>query len=198
MFDGLPFKVIDDFLPYGYWERIHSFLCSPDFPWYYQENIVHLDQPSEPGCFGFNYWIFRPEETMCRHNYSHSVQETILPFAFSVQQAIGFKNEISRVRCDMTVYNPNQHMHEPHVDMIDQQHVAAVYYVNNSDGNTRIFKKKLALDGTLNYDKDNLEVMVEVEPKANRLVLFDGSYLHTGHSPSKTNSRVIINSDYTI
>ena len=194
--NNLPFKIIDDFLPTPYWTRINYFLCSPEFPWYYQDNIVNTDQPSAPGCFGFNYWVFHPGETMCRHNWSHSIQEAILPFALSVQQAIGFKNQISRVRCDMTMYNPNQHMHEPHID-VNEPHVAAVYYVNDSDGNTVLYKQRSEVNDRSKFP-EQLDVLIEVEPKANRLLMFDGSLIHTGHSPSKTNSRVIINSDYII
>ena len=198
MFDDFPFKVIDDFLPTPYWKKIHDFLCSPDFPWYYQENIVNIHEPSKLGCYGFNYHILRSDEQILTHNYQHSIQEMILPFGFLVQDAIGVESQISRIRCDMTLYNPNVHMHENHVDLVAQKHVAAVYYVNNSDGPTVIYKKKVELNGDPKWDNSELEVMLEVEPLANRLVLFDGSFVHTGHSPSKTNSRVIINSDYLI
>ena len=96
----------------------------------------------------------------------------------------------------MTMYNPNQHMHEPHID-VNEPHVAAVYYVNDSDGNTVLYKQRSEVNDRSTFP-EQLDVLIEVEPKANRLLMFDGSLIHTGHSPSKTNSRVIINSDYII
>jgi hypothetical protein len=37
--------------------------------------------------------------------------------------------------------------------------------------------------------------MKKIKPKENRLLVFDGSYLHTGCSPAKYKNRVIINTD---
>ena len=74
---------------------------------------------------------------------------------------------ILRARLDMTLYNPfclpDACAHTPHVDM-DGEHHTAVYYVNDSDGDTIIGDEK-------------------VSPKANRVVIFDGKTLHNGHSP---------------
>jgi hypothetical protein len=41
-----------------------------------------------------------------------------------------------------------------------------------------------------------MKEMERVSPKANRLVLFDGSFLHTGCSPTKHKNRILINSNY--
>ena len=38
----------------------------------------------------------------------------------------------------------------------------------------------------------------KVSPKANRVVIFDGSTLHNGHSPCEHNNRIIINSNYDV
>jgi len=54
-----------------------------------------------------------------------------------------------------------------------------VYYVNDSDGPTMI-------EGNL------------IEPKANRLVMFDGHKPHTGASPTKHKTRIIINSNFNV
>ena len=198
MFGDFPFKVIDDFLPIPYWERLNSFLCSSNFPWFYQKNITDENKPSELGCFGFNHWVLRPEESVFNDRHSHPIQEMILPFCYFVQKEIGVKNYISNVRCDMSVYNPTSYRHKSHVDLVDCKHIAVVYYVNDSDGSTIIYNKQVELNGNPEWDEDNLKILVEIKPKPNRVVMFDGSYVHTGHSPSKTNSRVIINSDYLI
>ena len=88
----------------------------------------------------------------------------------------------------MTVYNPDVVMHGPHVDYKDKMHYSSVYYLNDSDGPTVIFNEKLG--------ENSLTIKESIEPKPNRLLLFDGSYLHTGYSPSRHNSRVLINSNY--
>ena len=82
----------------------------------------------------------------------------------------------------MTLYNPfclpDACAHTPHVDM-DGEHHTAVYYVNDSDGDTIIGDEK-------------------VSPKANRVVIFDGKTIHNGHSPCEHNNRIIINSNYDV
>jgi hypothetical protein len=57
--------------------------------------------------------------------------------------------------------------------------IATVYYVNDSDGDT-IFK-------------DSKE---KITPKANRLIIFDGSLLHTGSSPKNSKTRILLNSNF--
>jgi hypothetical protein len=41
-----------------------------------------------------------------------------------------------------------------------------------------------------------LEECERISPKANRLALFDGDYLHTGSSPRKYKNKILINSNY--
>ena len=61
---------------------------------------------------------------------------------------------------------------------------SCIYYVNESDGNTLL--------------KDPVEGhgFMQVEPKANRLLVFDGSIEHTGHSPSEHKQRILINANF--
>ena len=38
----------------------------------------------------------------------------------------------------------------------------------------------------------------KVKPIANRVVIFDGTIVHNGHSPCEHNNRIIINSNYDV
>jgi hypothetical protein len=201
MFDNKPYKVVDNFLPQKYWERIYSSLCSPYFSWYFQNDITDYCNVNKNvdslGHLGFNSWVIRNgADIPMVHDWLPS-QELILPFCYAVQDLIGVESRINRVRYDMTIYNPNVHLHKPHIDIEDVPHVACVYYVNDSDGNTVLYKQR-----STKYDEKlfpkKLDILLEVEPKANRVLIFDGSLIHTGHSPSKNNSRVIVNSNYLI
>ena len=51
-------------------------------------------------------------------------------------------NFIIRSRGDMTMYTHKLFEHDPHVDF-SFPHISTVYYVNNSDGDTIFFNKKL-------------------------------------------------------
>ena len=100
---------------------------------------------------------------------------------------------IVRSRLDMTVYTPGGMRCDPHVDS-PHPHVATIFYLNDSDGNTVIFNERF--EGSAEIDESKLTVQKEVEPKANRLIIFDGHYIHTGHVPAHHNNRVILNSNF--
>lgn len=197
MYEEPPYKVVDNFLPLLYHKQLQSVLCGPEHPWYFQSNITS-EQEGVIGGFGLNAWVIRydyPNEIAKGHGAS-SISEMIMPLCLTIQEFIGAKS-IAKVRCDMTLYNPNVHKHQPHIDIGNTPHIAAVYYVNDSDGNTVLYKQRSEVDDPSTFPKQ-LDVLTEVEPKANRLLVFEGSLIHTGHSPSKNNNRVIINSDYYI
>lgn len=76
-----------------------------------------------------------------------------------------------------------------HVDLPKElPHIAAVYYVNGSDGDTIIYEQCIGDDTT------NLKEHMRVTPKRGRIVFFDGSRYHCSSQPS-TNYRCIINFD---
>ena len=93
----------------------------------------------------------------------------------------------------MTVYTPGGMRCDPHVDS-PHPHVATIFYLNDSDGNTVIFNERF--EGSPEIDESKLTVQKEIEPKANRLLIFDGHYIHTGHVPAHHNNRVILNSNF--
>ena len=77
-----------------------------------------------------------------------------------------------------------------HVD-IAQPHYAAVYYMNDSDGDTLLYEQNVY--NTPFGSKNN--VLVEhkrVSPKKGRIVLFDGARYHCSTQP-RENYRCIIN-----
>jgi hypothetical protein len=84
-----------------------------------------------------------------------------------------------------------------HVDLPAHiSHVACVYYVNGSDGDTIIY------DQTINDTPGGSQNVVlkehkRVTPKAGRAVLFDGSRYHCSSQPT-INYRTIINFDLTV
>jgi len=71
-----------------------------------------------------------------------------------------------------------------HVDHLHHGGVSAIYYMNDSDGDTIFF------------DKPGIGVLKQkarVSPKKGRLVYFDSSVLHSGQLPSKSEFRCVVN-----
>ena len=86
-----------------------------------------------------------------------------------------------------------------HVDM-NVDHIAIVYYINDTDGNTIFLnnKKGNSAESHQNNFKginlDDFEIVNKISPKKGRAVIFDGNIYHYGEYPTITD-RFIINFD---
>lgn len=70
--------------------------------------------------------------------------------------------------------------HTPHIDNGFDEQVTALYYVNDSDGDTFFFD-------------DSGKITKRITPKKGTLVMWKGKIFHAKSSPIKTTSRVVIN-----
>lgn len=86
-----------------------------------------------------------------------------------------------------------------HVDM-DVDHIAIVYYINDTDGNTIFLNNKKgnsAESRQSNFkgiDLNEFEIVNKIPPKKGRAIIFDGNIYHYGEYPTITD-RFIINFD---
>lgn len=74
----------------------------------------------------------------------------------------------------------------PHIDY-HRKHYVMIYYVNDSDGDTIIYKQK--------YGEKRLWLTPykRVSPKAGRCVLFDGLHFHSPSLPKRKTARCVVN-----
>ena len=175
-------KVIDNLLPVPYLRDLQNHFLQDSCEWFFNDNLTDDQSYDSLGSFGFNmrlhwngYFIGNFVGTFTRA-LVFSAQE-------KVEEFIDRPQKIVRVRADMTVYNPIHYRHELHTDF-PYEHMTAIFYMNTSDGNTLLF------------DRDGKELIQEIEPIENRLVIFDGLMQHTGHSPAKHKTRVLINMNF--
>ena len=108
--------------------------------------------------------------------------------------------DIFRIRFGLLFRDINQIVNTPHVDNDKQPHHVGLYYLNDTDGATKIWKQKHKDWGSayVRYSLDECELLQEVEPKSNRMVIFDGSHYHSSVTPTKTQLRYVINYDFEI
>lgn len=71
----------------------------------------------------------------------------------------------------------------PHVD-VPVKHTVVIYYVNDSDGETFLFK-----------DKKAKKILTRVMPRKGRFLIFDGGLTHAGSHPYESKMRTVINYD---
>ena len=186
-------KVIDNYLTKSYHKDLLDNMSGNSFPWYYESNLSY--EKSKAGKenifeFGFNHTFWDNQDGLRDTFYAlfwkpalHKMQDTLN------------SNLILRSRGDMTMYANKVYEHAPHVDF-GFPHFSAVYYLNDSDGDT-IFYNKKTLDQDSIKNISDLKETKRVSPKANRLVIFDGDIIHTGSSPNKHKNRIIINSNFS-
>jgi hypothetical protein len=116
----------------------------------------------------------------------HTVLPVITAIPYTIKQLI-------RIKMNLCVYaqtdNPNAHG-MPHVDFteIKEPLMSAIYYVNDSTGDTLIFDQRFR-------EKAPLTVKTRVTPKKGRLLVFDGWLLHAGNTPRTNAPRININFD---
>lgn len=186
-------EVYDNFLPQQYFNYLRDLLTSSTFPWNFFPNITSLgDCLDDTNSYGFSYTIFNSIQ-------KYGIQETkeswiTLPALFSIQEKVKCKT-IVRARYDLTTYNPSNYRHPYHIDMNYHEFVSAILYMNETDGNTLIYDKKVVNADDIDHTKE-YDIKESIDPVPNRLLVFDGHYVHTGHSPSKHKSRILLNSVY--
>ena len=91
--------------------------------------------------------------------------------------------DLYRIRAVMWVKDQNKGVHLPHTDL-DIEHYTMVYYVNDTDSPTRLYR-------------DN-RVFKEVQPKKGRALIFPGDTQHSSSSPTKSSRRMILNYNFLI
>ena len=186
------FLQVDDFIKVDYLNRIQDFLLSAHHEWYYMGNITNIsDKNSALGMHGFNCHLIRMERpdvpTPC------NAAQLLYPLILQMKEYGGFKT-VLRARLDMTVYSARSIKGDPHVDLSDTPNTTAIFYVLDSDGDTLIYNQFYS--DSKDSRKRLLTKKYRVRPKANRLIMFNGSRIHTGHSPSKHNMRILLNCNF--
>lgn len=83
-----------------------------------------------------------------------------------------------------------------HVDRNDD-HWVCLYYVNNSDGDTVLFKQRVneEIKSIDDYKEGNFEPLKRVTPKKGRAVVFKGNRYHSSTAPTE-GVRCILNFDF--
>jgi hypothetical protein len=161
-------EIYDNLIDAEHVDLITKTIISPLFPWYYQSETVYgkLDTPTM-------FHMFEDVNAPFFHRSAFYTFPVTLLDLFSI--STGYEIEkIIRIRANLVLPTNMLGTTEPHVDYFDRHHVI-LYYVNDVDGAT-VF---------LNEDES---IRQEVEPKAGRFVIFDGSIKHCLRMPTATRS----------
>lgn len=97
------------------------------------------------------------------------LQSTYIPKDYRVNRLIG----------NMQTISPTWGLNAPHPDFLYEGGITILYYVNDSDGDTLFF--------------EGSECVNRVHPTKGTAAIYPSSMLHAGSTPTKTDTRVVIN-----
>lgn len=182
------YTLIDDLVPESY-ANILEHELSTQMPWYYT--------PSSSG----DVKIDLNDKNIVNFPQMHHVfvdsDGTTSPYFNLIQPLVWFLEKHIRIKVkslgrikanlllpgDSTLDNYNV----PHIDHPNDDHISMVYYVNDSDGDTRIFDK------TVEEGHENLNCIGQFNPCKGRALVFKSNRFHASSPPVKANNRMIIN-----
>ena len=113
-----------------------------------------------------------------RHSY-------FLPILFNACKEYDYRiYEPLRIRCGLIYKDQGGDKHRPHVDLPDQPHHSLIYYVNDSDGPTNIFK--------------NGKIVQKINPKKGRCFIMNGDTWHSSSCPKEHSHRIVVNINFVV
>ena len=109
-------------------------------------------------------------------------------------------NTLLRVRLGMFTKTPiDVAYHNPHVDFYEPHNVA-LYYVNDSDGDTVVFNETsvdLNVQQSVRYSNENkFTELKRISPKKGRMAWFDGKQYHASMHPMTHSHRIVVTFDF--
>ncbi len=144
--------------------------------------ITNMNRPGLLQCLAFDtVW------DVC--TYSKWIEEIFhyLPFKYELQRIkVNYNPQVSKIY-------QNNCMH-PHCDM-NKGGFTAIYYVNDSDGDTIIFNEKTISPF---FNGEELSIKKRIKNKRGRFVAFNQDYLHAGMLPISSDYRVVINFNFKV
>ena len=191
--------VIDDFIELEYQEDIRSILLAgyqylgKDFPWYYIEDVTaDGDADSQHrAALGHEYIIFDEGQSIEDQKATEEIDHFHYLF-LAMLKHVCVRMNIKKINVlqgrsflQFPLNLKDKTVDTPHVDL-QQEHLVALYYVCDSDGDTIIYNER-------HEPADKVyTVKQRVTPKQGRMVLFDGSLYHTAEQPER-NVRCVVN-----
>ena len=161
------------------------------FPWFYQEQTSFYNGTAEVlQLDGYEEHPYFAHTIVTDNQIKSNAYDIVFDkfWKWMVKNVDGDFGELIRVRAAKTMKNrvpPTQ----PHVDA-PFGHWVMIYYCDNSDGPTTIYKERYG------ENPENVRPKQYIDPEKGKYVIFDGRMYHSGNAPRKHSSRTILNINY--
>jgi len=176
-------NIIDNFIKPHIQDSLEYLCLNESLPYFYNKETVELDGTD-------NYFV--DDNTLDVPQFFHMFimdgqinskhYSNVSPISNKLIDIIDVPCYITRCKLNMNVIDSRfeNKYHTPHIDNPHEEQITAIYYVNDSDGDTIFF--------------DNTGKITErITPKKGRLVWWKGRIFHAKSSPIKSINRLVLN-----
>lgn len=171
--------VFNDFVKEEHNKQLLQLLESVEFPWYYQKQAHTVHDPLSILSIGFSHVFVNNGEQTSDMLY------VLEPLIDALESKLGAL-QLLRAQANLLLNHKTEYIGTIHTDGFNgfetgnSTWVSAVYYVNDSNGDTVFF------------DKDGFE-WNRVSPEKNKIVMFRGKQPHAASLPTNYPTRLVIN-----
>jgi 2OG-Fe(II) oxygenase superfamily len=186
---------IDDAIPKAYQDQVEAELASTRMTWFFHEESARSTKTQFDTNFaGFSHPAFNIREPNPVLSPLNAVLVPIL-FLFCEKAGLPF-TALLRVRIGLfTSAAIDAPHHNPHVDFYEPHHTA-LYYVNDSDGDSVVFNETYqdvpAPLAASYVNEGKLTIADRISPRKGRMAAFDGKHYHASMHPATHVSRIVV------
>ena len=185
---------IDDVIPKLYQDQIETEASADTMAWFFnRESGRRVDVGTSYGGFSHVAYRFNNETA----SSLSPLTALLLPllYTFCDKAGVPFK-QLLRIRLGMFTQNAaGGPYHNAHVDFY-LPHYNALYYVNDSDGDTFVFNEtydQVSLERSVEYTREHkFTIARQISPKKGRMIGFDGKHYHASMHPKQSSHRIAI------
>ena len=191
--------VFDNFIDIEYQEDIKNILLGEfeyegqQFPWYYIEDVTASGDPGNQRRRALAHEYVDYVEGKKVGKKLSIFHHLFLPMLKDVCRRMNIKN-INVLQGRSFLQFPlnlkDRTPDTPHIDIEDKEHIVALYYVCDSDGDTIIYNERK----DQGLEAKSYTIKEKITPKQGRMVIFDGTLYHTAEQP-QDNIRCVVNYD---
>jgi hypothetical protein len=171
-------EIFDDFLASKDANALENIVSSHNFPWYATQTLSDKSEKMSLPLFSkhtnpiqFTHQLYDGK------NVTSPLFEEVMSFFKDLPEC---KNSfLLRAKFNITVPHKEKQIHTPHVDSMNDKCVSYLYYVNDSDGPTRMY---------MNWWNTK-----KIQPQKGRLIRFPSAIIHSGNVPYNNSKRIVLN-----
>ena len=174
-------KVFQDVLSIDEYQKMFNIVDDRHIAWFFFDNCHDsklFGTATNSTTYGFIHNLF--DKGVVTSDYL----DLFTPLLDCISQHYNCNIILVRMKMNMTINVNKQVQLYPHIDNLDglqnKNFKTAVYYINDSDGDTLFFD-------------DEKNIVHRQTPQKNTLVLFDGDLLHAPQLPLVSPKRLVLN-----